>query len=313
MKEVEKEAGGQQGLNLEAAGTSTDIKTEGKSRRRGGALSRLEERSQAVIEKQSKKLKGWAEEIREAPNELLRSALFTAGNKNRAREQIKNAEIAAYGNCRISYTGEELRQDDLDVWLEILHAARNLDLDERIHFSPGEMKKELGYPYGTKHTERLKMNLIRLKATSVVLHSDRLERGVSLSLIRRFEYSDDAEEGGSSKDETWYVELEPEIAILFGGGVYSTRIEKEQRMRLSGNLAKWLHGFYASHKAPFDLNYKTLLKNAGSKVATDGKAKQMIKGAMEELKECGFLKEWKIDKNGNVQVERARYKSITQD
>lgn len=296
-------------MDLESVVTTIKESTAAPARK-SSAISRMRERSQAVVEQQTRKLKGWAEEIREAPNEILRSALFTVGNKNRPRKQIKNQDIAVYGNCRIQYNGEELRQDDLDLWLEILHLARNVDLDKPIYFNVLDMKKELGYPYGTKHTERLKTNLLRLKTTSVIVHSDRLGRGVSLSLVRKFEYSD---EEGASKDDEWYVELEPEMAILFGGGVYSTRIEKEQRMKLKGNLAKWLHAFYGSHKAPFDIGYQTLLTAAGSDVASEGKKRQMIKGALEELKECGFLKSWKMDRAGNVQVERARYNAVTKE
>ncbi|MEW5511788.1 plasmid replication initiator TrfA [Pseudomonas asiatica] len=304
--------GVQQGLELDQA-PAPKRPAKAVGARKGTALHTLQQRTNQVIEKQSKKLKAWADEIREAPNELLRSALFSAGNKNRRREHIKNAEIATYGNCKILYSGEELRQDDLDVWLEIIHAARDQDLDQPIYFNPHDMKKELRYPYGTKHTERLMTNLTRLKATAVTLHSERLERGLSLSLIRKFEYSDDSDDMATSKDAMWYVELEPEIAILFGGGVYSTRIEKEQRMSLSGNLAKWLHGFYASHKEPYPVHYHTLLTNAGSRCATAGKAKQLIKSALDELKACGFLKDWRMDKAGKVEVERNRFLAITQD
>ncbi|HEJ2342298.1 TPA: plasmid replication initiator TrfA [Pseudomonas aeruginosa] len=309
MKEEQNAGGLQQGLDLESV-VSTVKEATSATPRKGSGMARVKARSQAVVEQQSKKLNGWAEEIREAPNEILRSALFTVGNKNRPRRHIKNEDIAVYGNCRIQYNGEELRQDDFDLWLEILHLARNVDLDQRIYFNVLDMKKELGYPYGAKHTERLKTNLLRLKTTSVIVHSDRLGRGVSLSLVRKFEYSD---EEGASRDDEWYVELEPEMTILFGGGVYSTRIEKEQRMKLKGNLAKWLHAFYGSHKAPFDISYKTLLTAAGSDVASEGKKRQMIKGALDELKECGFLKNWKLDKAGNVQVERTRYTAITKD
>lgn len=311
MRDEDSAAGEQQGLDLEPA-QAVAVKGEGTPRRRG-SLARIEERSKEAQEKQSKRLNPWAEEIREAPNELLRSALFSAGNKNRPREQLKNSEIAAYGNCRVLYTGEELRQDDLDVWLEILHYARDQALDQPIYFNPTEMKKALGYPYGTKHTERLLMNLTRLKSNSVNLHSDRLERGLSLSLIRKFEHSDESDSSPASKDTQWWVVLEPEIAILFGGGVYSTRIEKEQRMKLSGNLAKWLHGFYASHREPYPVHYKTLLKNAGSRCSTDGKAKQLVKMAHDELVSCGFLKAWRMDKTGKVEVDRNRYTAITQN
>lgn len=273
---------------------------------RASTLSKFEERATQALEKKTKRLNGWVDEIREAPNEILRSALFSAGNKNRKRSQMKNVEIAAYGNCKLIYTGEELRQDDLDVWLEILHEARNQDLDKPIVFNLVKFKKELGFSYGKTYTERLISILTRLKATSVSLYSERLGKGVALSLIRKFEYTDEQGNEITDTNAEWTVELEPEIALLFGGGVYSTRILKEQRMALSGSLAKWLHGFYSSHKDPFPVSYKTLMHNAGSVCSTDGKSRQLIKQAMQELKDCNFLVEWSLDKSGNIKVERNR-------
>lgn len=76
MKNENKDAGQQQGLDLEPANPAGRRSSSGRGQRKGSALSRIEQRTHEILEKQSRKLKGWAEEIREAPNELLRSALF---------------------------------------------------------------------------------------------------------------------------------------------------------------------------------------------------------------------------------------------
>ncbi len=274
------------------------------AKRRGDGLKAAQQRAKEVQENAEKRLGKWADELREAPNEALRCALFTARNRNVQRDQLKQVEVSSYGNSRVVYTGEELRQDDLDVWLQVLHLARLQELGTPIRFSPAQMKKDLKWPYGVKHTVRLMTILTRLKATGVQFHSERLGRGVVLSLVRKFEYSDDFDVAGKRVDEEWIVELEPEIATLFGGGFYSTRIEWEQRMALPGNLAKWLHGFYASHSEPYALNVETLIKHAGSRVSTPGKARQMIKEALNELVTVGFFKEASCDRSGKVTVVR---------
>lgn len=260
-------------------------------RRTGHGMKAAQQRAKEVREYQEKRLGKWADELREAPNEALRCALFTARNRNVKRDQLKTFEVSSYGNSKVVYTGEELRQDDLDVWLQVLHLARLQELGAPIRFSPAQMKKDLKWPYGVKHTARLMTILTRLKATAVQFHSERLGKGVVLSLVRKFEYSDGFDTPGRRGDDEWTVELEPEIATLFGGGFYSTRIEWEQRMALPGNLAKWLHGFYASHSEPYALHADTLIKHAGSRVSTPGKARQMLKEALNELVSVGFFKE----------------------
>ena len=279
--------------------------------RRGDGLKAAQQRAKEAKENAEKRLGKWAEELREAPNEALRCALFTARNRNVQRDQLKSVEISSYGNSRVIYTGEELRQDDLDVWLQVLHLARLQELGTPIRFSPAQMKKDLQWPYGVKHTVRLMTILTRLKTTGVQFHSERLGRGVVLSLVRKFEYSDDFDVAGKRADDEWIVELEPEIATLFGGGFYSTRIEWEQRMALPGNLAKWLHGFYASHSEPYALNVDTLIKHAGSRVSTQGKARQMVKEALNELVAVGFLKEASCDRSGKVTVVRNKANTKT--
>lgn len=281
------------------------------AKRRGDGLKAAQQRAKEVQENAEKRLGKWADELREAPNEALRCALFTARNRNVQRDQLKAVEVSSYGNSRVIYTGEELRQDDLDVWLQVLHLARLKELGSPIRFSPAQMKKDLKWPYGVKHTVRLMTILTRLKTTGVQFHSERLGRGVVLSLVRKFEYSDDFDVAGKRGDDEWIVELEPEIATLFGGGFYSTRIEWEQRMALPGNLAKWLHGFYASHSEPYALNVETLIKHAGSRVSTPGKARQMIKEALNELVTVGFFKEASCDRAGKVTVVRNKTNAKT--
>ena len=52
----------------------------------------------------------WSEALRGLPNEIVRSALFNARNRNHPRSYFEESEIAVIGGGRITYTGKELRQ-----------------------------------------------------------------------------------------------------------------------------------------------------------------------------------------------------------
>lgn len=270
------------------------------------ALAKIQQRAKDAEDRNSTKLRVWADELREAPNEALRCALFTPRNKNQRRELMQDHEIASYGSSKVLYTGEELRQDDLDVWLQILHLARGKHLGETIYFDHNEIKKALGWGWGKEKSERLKTILKRLKATAVEFHSARLGAGVVISMIRKFDFTDIEE--GKRKHDDWSIELEPEIALLFGGGIYSTRIEWEQRLALKGPLAKWLHGFYSTHKDPHDLNTETLMHAAGSQTADKFKSRQLLRDAHAELMSVGFLSSYTMSDKGTFSVTRTPYK-----
>ena len=77
----------------------------------------------------------WPEGIRCAPNEFLRSALFNARNRNQRRRYLQQETLAIIGSGRITYTGEELRQDDATVWLQLIQMARDTPLGSSVEFT----------------------------------------------------------------------------------------------------------------------------------------------------------------------------------
>jgi hypothetical protein len=100
---------------------------------------------------------------------------------------------------------------------------------------------------------------------------------------------------------TWRVWIDREVYKLFAEPYY-TLLEWEQRKQL-GPLAKWLHGFYASHAEPHPLKVETLQAASGSEMGRMRDFRQGLKQALDELKTVGFLKGWRIAK-GLLYVER---------
>ncbi|HND99192.1 MAG TPA: plasmid replication initiator TrfA [Plasticicumulans sp.] len=240
----------------------------------------------------------WSEALRGVPNELVRSSLFSARDKREPRRSFRGEDLVVLGDGRINYRGEELRQDDETVWLHVLHLARLHPLGESVEFTPHAFLKAIGWGTSAKEYTRLREHLSRMQATALSVYSRRLGKGCSVSLIRKFEFADEA----GQKLVRWRVYIEPEMHILFGG-VYYTQLEWEQRMRL-GTLACWLHGLYSSHTQPFPMKVETLKDGCGSAARDLKNFRYRLRRSLEELRQVGFLSHWYIDRTDLVHVQR---------
>lgn len=248
----------------------------------------------------------WREQYRGVPNALIRSALFSVRPPRMPRRYLKGEDIFALSNIRIRYTGEELRQDDASVFMQLLHAARTERLGEKVHFVAYAFICALAWSRNSESYDRLRESITRLTATAVNVQVE--ERGGTVgyaaSLIRSFEYR--TTEGEPLK--MWAVTLEPAIAALFGNEAY-TRVLLEQRLKARSLLAKWLHLYYASHREPFPQTVKALHKLSGSDAKTLYHFRQTLFKALDELDRMGFLK-WTITKDDKIIVTRAVVQSV---
>lgn len=258
-----------------------------------------------------KQLTLWADAVRGAPNELVRSALFSARNRSQKRLDLKGAEIAVIGDGRMLYTGEELRQDDETVWLQLIHLARESGLAQPFEFTPYAFCRSVGWPITGQSYERLDKCLTRLQATSLKVRSQRLGEEVSLSMLPGYKSKRRKDgEGG-----LWTVRMHEELVFLFSDFQY-TRLEWEQRLALPEGLATWLHAYYASHREPYAVKIETLAIGAGlmsedspEEGSEERKerirdVKKLIIKALTTLKEAGFLREFEVSRAGLVKVSR---------
>ncbi len=262
----------------------------------------------------------WANDVRGLPNAMARSALFNvAGHRAGKRELLKQKPIEALSGIAMTYTGEELRQDDEDVFLQLLHIGRSQDLGTVVRFTGYAMIKDLGWDNSSKGYNRLIECISRLKATSLELKvadpngTDGV-MGYGGGLIDKFHYRDIA--SGSPMRE-WEVLLDAKIVALFTPNSYS-RLDWTTRLRLKP-MAKWLHSFYHTHQTPFPMKVATFHSLMGSKAKQLRQFRASLKESLQELVDCGFLDSAAIDQRLDmVVVERkgrsaARLDWIQQD
>lgn len=247
----------------------------------------------------------WPEKARGMPNALARSALFNVANARKGeRDSLKRHAVASMAGICITYTGEELRQSDEDVWLQLCHICRMQELGTEVRFTAYSMLGELGWTKNSGSYKRLVDCLDRLKASSLAVTVDVPGGRVNYtgSLIRSFRWR---EVSSSSPMREWTVLLEKEIIALFEPSSYS-RLDWKTRLTLPP-MAKWLHTFFHTHQTPFPMKVETLHKLTGSKIAEMRKFRYKLKIALEELVDRGFLVSAKIDPRSDlVIVERAR-------
>lgn len=232
--------------------------------------------------------------MRGLPNAIARSALFNVANVRKGdRANYKRREIAALKGISITYTGEELRQDDEDVFLQILHIGRMQELGSCVLFTANSMITELGWTRNAPSSRRLIDSLDRLKASALAVTVETRQskrENYTGSLVRSFRWREDF---GEKPLRHWEVLLEPEIMALFNPHSYS-QLNWNLRLKLPP-LAKWMHTFYHSHQEPFPYKVETFYRLTDSGIAELRKFRYSLKKALERLVAEGFLLSATID------------------
>ena len=250
----------------------------------------------------------WPQDLRGLPNAFARSALFAVSNvRGGERPYLKQHLISSLKGIEMTYTGEALRQDDEDVFLQILHLARSQELNKPIMFTAMSMISELGWTKNSSSYNRLVECLYRLKASAIALtvtNANGNRENYTGSLIRSFRWK---ESGSDAPIREWVVLLEREIVSLFNPTSYS-RLDWKMRLKLPP-LEKWLHSFYHTHSQAFPYKVATIHMLTGSSIPASEmrKFRYKLKKALENLVEIGFFTSAMIDPRTDlVIVERNR-------
>ncbi|MBL8253775.1 MAG: TrfA family protein [Candidatus Competibacter sp.] len=242
----------------------------------------------------------WLEAVRVCPSSVLRSALF--GVVRRGRRKALNGEVlATWEGVTIRYTGWRLDQGDLDVWLAALHLAREHNLGVRVPVTINKMLRTMGRSTAGSFHEWFKSSIRRLTACAVEITAGQKTFGGPL--IEGFDRDE------STGEHVLY--LSPRLSVLFEDGDY-TRIDWEVRRSLGMDLAKWLHGYIASHRAieknPHRIGLKRLQELCGSETDELRFFRRDVREAMEALQAASVVKAWRITSGDALEVVRPNRK-----
>lgn len=235
----------------------------------------------------------WPDTIRGLPNVVAQSALFTANSKE-ARKSFHRQTLASQDGMSIIYTGEELRMDDEDILLQLIHISRLQPVGEQISFSTYSLIKALGWSMNQKSYERVLDSMVRMKATNATLrfmngNGDWVE--YHESLIASAEHG--GKGGADCRDSLWRVRFHKNVLVLFGDAAY-TEVDWKTRMKLPP-LAKKLHGLFISQEDPLGMSVERLQTIVGSRIKLKRQFRFKLRAALEVLVERKFLQSYVID------------------
>ncbi|UTZ35070.1 hypothetical protein HB762_27795 (plasmid) [Vibrio campbellii] len=250
--------------------------------------------------------KPWAKAVRCLPNELARYALFTVGTSQERRYYTKPVLLGlidgSHTPMELQFVGPELRQDDLDVFLELLHYARDADLSGKLKFKRAELMKSLGWARTPFYYERLLQCMRRLSQSNLEGlitrrdNGDLIQHRFNFNLVDSFEYKD----VNGAMARFWHYRLPVELVKFFTASGFA-RIDLKRRQALKNNhIAKWLQFYFASHKAnnKYAVSVEKVMHSCGSKASDLKTFRQKLKAALKLLKATGIVDAY-IDKDSD--------------
>ena len=249
-------------------------------------------------------LPNWPEQTRGIPNICLRSALFGIIQRGR-RKALKGDLVASVKGLDIRYTGWQLDQGDFDVLAHALHlVSMQQSTEGYVQFTARGFLAGIGRKAGKSGREWLKDSFRRLTGSAVEIKLT-IQQGYKSdsytyagSLIDEFYYN--------TSDQGYFLKINPKLAKLFDAGW--TQLQWQQRSCLKTDLAKWLHGFYASHKEPYPMKVDTLKHLCGSNCRRLSDFRGKLRAALKELHNVELLASWKIDREDKVHVRKKTIK-----
>ena len=154
------------------------------------SLQELHKRTLEIIECERKKeeerletgviyLSAWREDRHGSPNSFMRSALFAA-IQSKDRKYLEKAELFTQQGISVTYTGKQLNQEDLTVWLALVNSMKKDPLGTECQFTGNEILKHIGLSTGGREHKRLNDTILRMTACAVVVKTNRHTYGGSL-------------------------------------------------------------------------------------------------------------------------------------
>lgn len=190
------------------------------------------------------------EEKRAVPNSFLRGALFGMVKKGK-RTLVKDEKIFSMSQYDISFSGEYLDQNDLELWDTLIYLAKQHKVEKELRITLYELCKAMKLTPTNTSYEALLKRIQRLQFGQVKIIKNTKEIGGSL--LNNYYIDKDG-------DGKLVIEYNRVFSHLFIDNDY-TLISIDVRHALGDNqLARWLYNFYETHQAPIPFTIEFLKK-----------------------------------------------------
>lgn len=213
------------------------------------ALAALEQREPPI------QLAFWPSDERAMPEDFIACALFTASKVTR---HVTAAELACINGLTVIFTGKRLTQAHADVWMGIMHLARQQNSGDRIRFRDRDLLKLIGRYTHQNQRKQLRHWIYQLQSTSLVIQEDKRKQRYGGSLLPNHEETD------AAGQTHFVVELSRQIVRIFENRAL---VNWEIRRALQKKpLALWLQTFFSRFTRPVRVDQLHALSGSSMKL-----------------------------------------------
>jgi hypothetical protein len=234
------------------------------------ALQRQEEEREAA---QVYQLAFWPDGERALPGDFIACALFTA---SREGQFVTRQALASINGLTVIFTGKRLSQVHADVWMGIMHLARERMQGDVLRFRGRELLTLIGRHTHKTQRAQLLDSIAELTATDVQIQDDAKRKRFGGSLLPCRSEQD------SDTGTLFEVRIEREIAKVLAGNFWCIDWELRKRLR-NKPLALWLQTYFARfNKRPVTVEQLHAL--SGSRIESMRKFRQNLAVALDDLR-----------------------------
>ena len=213
-------------------------------------------------------------DARMAPSSILRSSMFGVVQRGK-RQTFQRELLASWPDCSIYYTGEQLDQADLDLWMAAIQMARGEDINKAIPISLRKLMEAAGKSWGKSTRLWAERSTERLIQCCVIIETPSFTyKGNFIHALMK-----------DHQTNKYTLRLNPDLIKLFKNGF--TAQSWVPRKNLKRDLSKWLMGYVSSHKAtkdrPHEISISKLYKLCGSTTARQRDFVTALRAALKEL------------------------------
>lgn len=235
------------------------------------------------------------------PNDLARSAIFTAKNRNAPRAMLVRAPLFHLNeSIEVLFTGQELRAaDDELVWMQLMHYAKSLPLGTPISFSIRQLVDDIGWSKNGTYYDNARECISRLKANEVTFKNSKAY-GVSgaMSMISRYATIN----GDDSKPNEYLLEIDPKIIVLFAGNNFTNH--SWETFRKLSPVSRRLADYIESHQHPFPLDLEKFRMLCGCTSKTKTGWRRTVKLACKDMEKNQIAKSCDLNSDDQIYILR---------
>lgn len=240
---------------------------------------------------------------------LIGSAAITTAPQNQLRRYwteksmrlIERVSGYKAGSIAIKYYGEELRLNDIEVWMKIMKLAADQPLGTEVTFNTRQFARAMGKGIGTNTLKALKKVLTRLKAATFNIETtcphfiknlkfyfpenkaiQNAAEKVEITFNMLSEYAD------ADSGKEFSVTLGRAVRALLGTRV-SFWFDEALYESLQGDYAKRLFLLYTSHQNCYPLTRRDIREYFGSSMQSDDDLHAELKKALNQLVEKNVI------------------------